>query len=87
MSNKTRLDRAEDEIGKLKKRLSSVESTTTMLHEKSIIDDLTKERFPGSGKNMFSYDDIAKRNGVSPSKVSRVAEKNNLSRRGDIKPV
>lgn len=81
MSNKTRLDRAEEDIRKLKSRLNNVETSNSNLLEKSIVDDLIKERFLGSGKSMYSYNDIAIRNRVSYSKVQRVAEKNNLARR------
>lgn len=56
------------------KKLSAIEQSI-------IIDDLTKETFPGSGRYFYTYEQIGDKNGVSASKVSRIAEKNNLSRR------
>ena len=44
-------------------------------------EDLSEERFPGSGKPLYTYDEIAKKHEVSKRRVQRVVEENDLARR------
>lgn len=80
-SNGYRLDQHDKEILALKQNAEEAKQHYEQHIERHILDDLSAERFPGSCKPMYSYSDIAERHGVSTSKVQRVAEENNLTRR------
>lgn len=81
-SNGDRLDRAEKDIGKMKRDIER-DKTNLMNHiDMHIKDDLVAPRFPGSNKPLFTYDEIAERYDVSKSYVQRKAEENGLNRRG-----
>ncbi|TVY06888.1 hypothetical protein [Paenibacillus cremeus] len=69
-----RLSKLEKDVAELKQRVSTIE-------ERSIVDDLTKEKFPGANKPLYTYEEIAVKNSTSSASVSRVAEKHGLSRR------
>jgi hypothetical protein len=64
-----------DEVRKLQKQYDE----HSIMH---ILDDIDKETFTGSGRPLFTYENIAKKYGTSPSTVSRIAEENGRSRRG-----
>lgn len=65
----------------LEGRVSDLETRIGIIEENDIIDDLTAERFPGSGKPLYSYDDIAQKRKIPKSRVQDVAKRNNLERR------
>ncbi|ERK50389.1 hypothetical protein [Leptotrichia sp. oral taxon 879] len=67
------------EIADLNQKLESLEVSRNTL----IVQDL-QEKKPGLSKPMFSYSEIAERHGVSISKIQRLAEESNLSRRKNI---
>lgn len=80
-SNGYRLDQHDKEIFELKKDAEKAKQKYEQHIERHILDDLSAERFPGACKPMYSYSDIANRHNVSTSKVQRIAEENNLTRR------
>lgn len=80
-SNGQRLNSIENNIKDMQKKLSTLQEDYKEHLETHIKDDLCQERFIGSGKPLYSYQDIANRYGVSTSKVQRVAENNGLTRR------
>lgn len=66
----------------LESRVSDLENRVSIIEENDIINDLMAERFPGSGKPLYSYDDIATKRKIPKSRVQDVAKRNNLERRG-----
>lgn len=73
--NSRDINNLKDEVRNLQKQYDE----HSLMH---ILDDLDKETFPGSGRPLYTYDNIADRNGTSPSTVSRIAEEHGRSRRG-----
>lgn len=65
-----RIENLENEISKLNKHID--------MH---IIEDLQKTRFTGSDKPLYTYDEIAEKHDIPKSRVQKVAEDNNLTRR------
>lgn len=65
-----------EEINKLRDRVESLEAS----RDTDIVDDLTATK-PGLKSPMFTYSEIAERQGVSKSKVQRIAEDKGLTRR------
>ena len=80
-SNGAKLDKHDKDIFELKQKCDCSKQEYEKHIERHIKDDLMQERFPGSGKSLYSYNDIADRYDVSTSKVQRVAEDNSLTRR------
>ena len=75
-NNETNINSVDNEVKKLKKD-----------YDKHIIrhmlDDIQQERFPGSGKPLYTYQDIADRYDTSASTISRIAGEHDLLRRGN----
>lgn len=90
-SNGDRLDQHDKFIGNLQKDVeelvNKVKETETIKvtlesHiDTHIKDDLVMPKFLGSDKYLYTYDEIAERYEVPKSRVQKVAEENNLSRR------
>lgn len=80
-SNGQRLDQHDKDILELKQNVVNAIKELEQHVEMHIKDDLMCERFPGSGKPMYTYEDIAKRHNVSPTKVCRIATENGMNRR------
>lgn len=72
----TGINNNRDEINKLRDRVESLE----MARDTNIIDDLTATK-PGLKAPLFTYSEIAERQGVTKSKVQRIAEDKGLTRR------
>ena len=69
----------------LEDRVSDLEMQVGILNENAIVADLSEERFPGSGKFRFSYDDLAQKWRVPKSRIQDIAKRNGLERRRNIK--
>lgn len=82
MSNKLKYDKLQKRVADLEKNYRTTEERISRIEERNIIDDITRETFAGSGRWFFTYENIANRNNISASTVSRIAEKNGISRRG-----
>jgi hypothetical protein len=81
MSVNNQVKKLRSDVENLKSEMKTVKTDVASMKERNVVDDLTKERFPGSGKPLFTYGEIGKRNGVSDATVARVADRNDLSRR------
>ncbi len=82
MSNKIKHDKLQKRVADLEKNYKTTEERISRIEERNVIDDITRETFPGSGRWFYTYENIAGRNNISASTVSRIAEKNGISRRG-----
>lgn len=80
-SNGARLDKHENEINQLKQEAIEVNRKYEEHLEMHIKEDLQAERFPGSNKPLYTYDDIAQKHNVKKNRVQKIAEENNLTRR------
>ena len=87
-SKKRKLEAINENLQKQERKLNDIEADVQRLKKQydehivsHIIDDLQKERFPGSGKPLFTYSEIGERYGTSGSTVARIAEEKGLSRR------
>jgi len=65
----------------LEQRVSNLEARMNLHDENAIITDLMEERYPGSGKYRYSYEDIAEKWKVPKSRVQDIAKRNGLERR------
>ncbi|OPH52190.1 hypothetical protein BC351_33190 [Paenibacillus ferrarius] len=74
--NENKINTLENEFRKLKKDYD----VHILRHIK---DDLQQERFPGSGKPLYTYDEIAERHNSSASTINRIAGEHGLLRRGN----
>lgn len=81
LSNKLKHEKLEKRVSTLEKNYKGIEECISAIEELEVVDDLTKETFPGSGRWLFTYENIAERRHISASTVSRIAEKNGISRR------
>jgi hypothetical protein len=94
-SNGDRLDQHDKLIGTLQKEVAELvtktkETETTKATLDSHInthikDDLETTKFSGTDKPLYTYDEIAQRYQVPKSRVQKVAEENNLTRRKSTK--
>lgn len=80
-SNGARLDQLDRDVLELKQRVDNAKKEYDQHIDTHIVDDLMCERFPGSGKPMYTYADIAKKRNVSTRRVQQIAEENGLTRR------
>lgn len=80
-SNGARLDRHDKEIEDLKRKSEEAKKEYENHIQYHVIEDLNTERFTNSGKYMYTYADIANRHNIPISKVQKIAEENNLTRR------
>lgn len=62
-------------------RVSDLEVRMSIHDENSIVNDLMEERFPGSGKYRYSYEDLAQKWQVPKSRIQDIAKRNGLERR------
>ncbi len=69
----------------LEDRVSDLERRMSIHDENAIVDDLMEERFPGSGKPRYSYEDLALKWGVPKSRIQDIAKRNGLERRRGTK--
>ena len=76
IKNATKINAVNDDVKKLKK-----EYDTHILRH--ILDDLQQERFVGSDKPLYTYQEIADRHNTSPATVTRIASEHGLQRRGN----
>ena len=81
MSVNNQVRKLRSDVENLKSEVKAVKTEVASIKERNVVDDLTKERYPGSGKPLFTYGEIGKRNGVSDATVARIADKKDLSRR------
>jgi hypothetical protein len=81
MSVNNQVRKLRSDVESLKSEMKTVKNDLAIVKERNLYDDLTKERFPGSGKPLYTYDEIGKRNGTSSASVARYADKKDLSRR------
>lgn len=81
MSVNNQLRKLRSDVERLKSDMGTVKNDIASIKERNVVDDLMKERFPGSGKPLYTYDEIGTKNSVSTATVSRIADKNDLSRR------
>ncbi|MCF2671585.1 hypothetical protein JQM60_10715 [Butyricicoccus pullicaecorum] len=70
---------------KLEDRVSDLERRMDLHDENSIVNDLCEERFPGSGKPRYSYEDLAQKWQVPKSRIQDIAKRNGLERRRTTK--
>lgn len=82
MSNKLKYDKLQKRVGELEKNYKIIDNRISRIEDRNVRDDIIRETFPGSGRWFFTYENIADRNNISASTVSRIAEKNGISRRG-----
>lgn len=82
MSNKLKYDKLQKRVMDLEKNYKTTDERISRIEERNVVDDIIRETFPGSGRWFFTYENIAARNNISASTVSRIAEKNGISRRG-----
>lgn len=74
--NTTKINAVENNVQKLKRDYDE----HILRH---ILDDLQQERFPGSGKPLYTYQEIADRYNTSAATVNRIASEHGLLRRGN----
>lgn len=74
--NTTKINVIDNDVKKLKKDYDA----HILGH---ILDDLQKERFVGSDKPLFTYQEIADRHNTSAATVTRIASEHGLQRRGN----
>lgn len=82
MSNKLKFEKLERRVSNLERSQKQTETQLSLITERNIVDDLSRETFPGSGRPLYTYENTADRNGTSASTVSRIADKHGISRRG-----
>ncbi|MCI9069108.1 hypothetical protein [Clostridium sp.] len=82
MSNKIKYEKLQKRVVELEKRDKDKEIRLSRIEERNILDDINRETFPGSGRWFYTYENIADRNNISASTVSRIAERHGVSRRG-----
>lgn len=75
-----RLDTIENQVKELQK---NVKVLNDILLEDKIIKDLNKPKFEGcdSNKFLYTYQEISNKHHVTKSRVQKIAEYNNLTRR------
>ncbi|MFW6015369.1 MAG: hypothetical protein ACOCRK_02965 [bacterium] len=66
---------------KLEKKIKKLEDKFEEHIEHHVLDDILKETYPGSGRWLYTYSDIAKRWKTNSTNISRIAKKHNMSRR------
>ena len=81
MSVSNKIKKLESNVESLKTDVRNIKTEISSIKERNVVDDLTQERFQGSGKPLYTYEEIGSKNGVSSATVARIAEKNNISRR------
>lgn len=85
MSAKIKYDKLQKKINnmenKINKSFNEINNRLSGMEKRNVMDDITRETYPGSGRPLYTYEDIGKRNNMSASKVSRIAEETGLSRR------
>lgn len=80
-SNGERLDRHDKDILKLQEEMNKSKDNFEQHVEYHVKHDLQIPRFPGSNKFLYTYDEIAENYHIPKSKVQKIAELNNLTRR------
>ena len=87
-SNGNRLNKHDKLIRKLQKevrglvnRVGDIEMMGAMHIDSHFKDDLVSTKLPGSDKYLYTYDEIAEKHGVPKSRVQKIAEENDLTRR------
>lgn len=81
MANRPKMKTIQNEISSMKNQLNDHEERLKQIEEREIIGMLQETNIPGSSKPRYTYQEIADFVGVSPSTVSNIASRNNLSRR------
>lgn len=69
------------DIATLQKEMLQVKSDIDNINRRNIMDDLQQKKFPGSDKPLYTYDEIATKNGVNRNLVQKTAEQEGLTRR------
>jgi hypothetical protein len=80
-SNGQRLDKHDDEIYNLKKEAERSKDKFETHIESHIKEDLIIPKFQGSDKYLYTYDEVASKYDIPKSRVQKVAEENDLTRR------
>ena len=81
MANRPKMKTIQNDINNMKNTISEHEERLKKIEEREIVNMLQEANIPGSSKPRYTYQEIADYVGVSPSTVSNIASKNNLSRR------
>lgn len=81
MANRPKMKTMQNELSAMRNTLDDHEARLKQIEEREIISMLQESNIPGSSKPRYTYQEIADFVGVSPSTVSNIASKNNLSRR------
>jgi hypothetical protein len=71
----------EHRVNQLEIQILKLTNGSEDLFIKKIIELLNEKRFSGSAKYRYSYSEIGKLTGTSPSFVCKIAKKNNINRR------
>lgn len=69
------------DIATLQKEMLQVKADIDNINRRNIMDDLQQKKFPGSDKPLYTYDEIAAKNGVNRNLVQKTAEQEGLTRR------
>lgn len=81
MANRPKMKIMQNELSPMRNTLNDYETMLKQMKETEIIGMLQESNIQGSSKPRYTYQEIADFVGVSPSTVSNIASKNNLSRR------
>jgi hypothetical protein len=80
-SNGERLDKQDEEISNLKREAEKSKEKFEQHITVHIKEDLMTPKFKGSEKYLYTYDEIAEKYDIPKSRVQKVAEENDLTRR------
>ena len=69
------------DINEIKNNVQQLQKQYNDMNLRNILDDLDKETFQGSGRPLYTYENIADRNNTSASTVARIAEEHGKNRR------
>ena len=81
MANRPKMKNIQNELSSMRNKVNDHEERLKQIEEREVISMLQESNILGSSKPRYTYQEIADFVGVSPSTVSNIASKNNLSRR------
>lgn len=76
-----RTNKMQQDLNNLTTKVNGLEKQWNQFSVAQLLEDLQKETFPGSGRYLYTYADLANKYSVSPSTVGRIAEDNGINRR------
>lgn len=80
-SNGKRLDAHDKDIMELQNKARNAQEELDNHINMHIKEDLQIPKFPGSNKHLYTYDEIADKHNIPKSRVQKIAEEENLTRR------